>query len=150
MSDEHHKDKDSIDPSEKLKEQKESGEPIQSTDHGPGGIRMGNAKIPPFLMITYVVLALWAFGYAFTAVPLNQVSEASADGEAIFQQSCLGCHNVTNEPSVGPGLEGVSERYDNEELQEILVNGIGEMPSLPALGLNTEQIKAVKEYILEL
>ncbi|MGO4888638.1 c-type cytochrome [Anaerobacillus sp. MEB173] len=110
-------------------------------------IRMGDAKVPRFLIFTYVLLGLWAFGYALLAVPLNQVSEVSADGETIFSQSCFGCHNVTDEFKIGPGMQGVSERYSEEELQKILVNGIGEMPSLPALGLNTEQIKAVKDYI---
>ncbi|MCT8137442.1 c-type cytochrome [Anaerobacillus sp. CMMVII] len=110
-------------------------------------IRMGNAKVPRFLVITYIFLAVWAFGYLILAVPLNQVSEVAADGETIFSQSCFGCHNVTDEYKIGPGMQGVSQRYNEEELQKILLNGIGTMPSLPVLGLNTEQIKAVKEYI---
>ncbi len=110
-------------------------------------IRMGNAKVPRFLLISYCVLAIWAFGYLIMAVPLNQVAEVAADGETIFSQSCFGCHNVTDEYKIGPGMQGITERYSEEELQKILLNGIGTMPSLPNLGLNTEQIKAVKEYI---
>lgn len=110
-------------------------------------IRMGNAKVPRFLVVTYCVLAVWAFGYLILAVPLNQVAEVAADGETIFAQSCFGCHTVTDEYKIGPGMQGITERYTEEELQKVLLNGIGTMPSLPALGLNTEQIKAVKEYI---
>ncbi|MFN7251585.1 MAG: c-type cytochrome [Anaerobacillus sp.] len=113
-------------------------------------IRMGNAKVPRFLVITYCFLAIWAFAYLIMAVPLNQVSEVAADGETIFAQSCFGCHNVTDEYKIGPGMAGVGERYSEEEIQKLLLNGIGTMPSLPNLGLNTEQIKAVKEYILTL
>lgn len=113
-------------------------------------IRMGNAKVPRFLVVTYSLLIIWAFGYLMMAVPLNQVSEVAADGETVFSQSCFGCHNVTNEYKIGPGLQNVSQLYSEEELQEILLNGIGTMPSLPVLGLNTEQIKAVKEYLLTL
>lgn len=113
-------------------------------------IRMGNAKVPRFLIVTYCFLAIWAFGYALMAVPLNQVAEVAADGETIFSQSCFGCHNVTDEMKIGPGMQGIHEKYSEEELQKILLNGIGTMPSLPNLGLNTEQIKAVKEYILTL
>ncbi|RXI98484.1 cytochrome c [Anaerobacillus alkaliphilus] len=110
-------------------------------------IRMGNAKVPRFLVVTYCLLAIWAFGYLIMAVPLNQVAEVAADGETIFSQSCFGCHSVTDEYKIGPGMQGITERYNEEELQKILLNGIGTMPSLPSLGLNTEQIKAVKEYI---
>lgn len=113
-------------------------------------IRMGNAKVPRFLIVTYCLLAVWAFGYLIMAVPLNQVSEVAADGETIFSQSCFGCHAVTDEYKIGPGMAGIGERYSEEEIQKILLNGIGTMPSLPVLGLNTEQIKAVKEYILTL
>jgi mono/diheme cytochrome c family protein len=113
-------------------------------------IRMGNAKVPRFLVVTYCFLAVWAFGYLIMAVPLNQVAEVAADGETIFSQSCFGCHNVTDEYKIGPGMAGIGDRYTEEELQKLLLNGIGTMPSLPELGLNTEQIKAVKEYILTL
>lgn len=111
-------------------------------------IREGNAKVPRLLVVTYSLLAIWAFGYLIMAEPLNQVSEVAADGEAIFSQTCFGCHNVTAETKIGPGLQDVSLRYSEEEIQTILLNGIGTMPALPNLGLNTEQIKAVKDYIM--
>lgn len=144
--------------SEEPKEQHPKTEHGASTDEPPTpqvedmseDIRMGNAKVPRFLVVTYCILAVWAFGYALMAVPLNQVAEVAADGETIFSQSCFGCHNVTDEYKIGPGMQGVSDKFTEEELQKILLNGIGTMPSLPELGLNTEQIKAVKEYILTL
>lgn len=111
-------------------------------------IREGNAKVPRLLVVVYSFLAVWAFAYLIMAVPLNQVAEVSADGEVIFSQSCSGCHNVTDEYKIGPGLQDVGVRYTEEELQKILLNGLGQMPSLPSLGLNTEQIKAVKDYIM--
>ncbi|MBN6186605.1 cytochrome c [Aneurinibacillus sp. BA2021] len=116
------------------------------------GIRMANARIPRFLVITYISLAAWAIGYAILAQPVNERTKNAAgdkpvSGEAIVQQHCLGCHNLTNERLVGPGLKGVGQRLPGEQLSEVLLNGRGAMPSLPNQGLDTEQIKAVEKYL---
>lgn len=116
------------------------------------GIRMANAKIPRFLVITYITLAAWAIGYAVLAQPVNERTKNAAgdkpvNGETIVQQHCLGCHSVTNETLVGPGLQGVGQRLPGEELSKVLLNGRGAMPSLPNQGLDTEQIKAVEKYL---
>ncbi|MCF6092600.1 cytochrome c [Microaerobacter geothermalis] len=116
------------------------------------GIRMGNAKVPKFLMFVYVTLAIWGVVYALTAKPLNDRLEATQDpksinGEQIVKQTCLGCHNLTAEMKVGPGLKGVSTRLTEDQLNDVLDNGRGAMPALPTLGLNTEQINAVKGFL---
>jgi len=124
-------------------------EPLENV----GGIRMGNARVPRFLAVTYAVLALWAIVYALTATPINDRQETAQnpsgtyDGAQLFQQNCAGCHNVTNVKKVGPGLAGVSQRLSDTELDHVLRNGRGQMPALPNLGLNEDQIKAIKDYL---
>ncbi|WP_139491566.1 c-type cytochrome [Brevibacillus dissolubilis] len=124
--------------------------------HEVSGIRMGNAKVPKFLIGLYLFLGIWAVGYAFFATPINDRLEASGptgkanapyDGETIVQQNCTSCHNVTQETLVGPGLAGVSKRLTDEQLHDVLMNGRGQMPALPNLGLDTEQIREVMKYL---
>ncbi|AMA72043.1 c-type cytochrome [Aneurinibacillus thermoaerophilus] len=116
------------------------------------GIRMANARVPRFLVFTYIALAVWAIGYSVLAQPVNERTEDTAgnkpvDGKVIVQQHCLGCHHLTKERLVGPGLEGVGKRLPGEKLTEVLLNGRGAMPSLPNQGLDSEQIKAVEKYL---
>lgn len=127
--------------------------------HEVSGIRMGNAKVPKFLIAVYIVLGIWGLGYATFATPINDRLETSGpdgkknapyDGAQIFQQNCTACHNVTNEKLVGPGLAGVSKRMTDEELRHTLLNGRGQMPALPNLGLDTEQINAIFKYLKSL
>lgn len=124
-------------------------EPLENV----GGIRMGNARVPRFLAVTYAALAVWAVVYALTATPINDRQETAQnpagtyDGAQLFQQNCAGCHNVTPVNKVGPGLAGISKRMSDAELDQVLRNGRGQMPALPSLGLNEDQIKAIKEYL---
>lgn len=60
-------------------------------------------------------------------------------GAAIFDASCLACHNLTAERKVGPGLAGLFERdalpsgnpVTDENLREWIRNGGGAMPGIP-------------------
>ncbi|GEN36685.1 MULTISPECIES: c-type cytochrome [Aneurinibacillus] len=135
---------------EERREKKETTheEPLEEV----AGIRMANARVPRFLVITYVTLAAWAIGYSVLAQPVNERTEDTAgnkpvDGKTIVQQHCLGCHNLTKEALVGPGLQGVGQRLPGEKLTNVLLNGRGAMPSLPNQGLDSEQIKAVEKYL---
>lgn len=124
--------------------------------HEVSGIRMGNAKVPKFLIAVYIILGIWGLGYATFATPINDRLETSGpdgktkapyDGATIFQQNCTACHNVTKEKLVGPGLAGVSQRLTEDQIRHTLLNGRGQMPALPNLGLDAEQINAVVKYL---
>ena len=124
--------------------------------HEVSGIRMGNAKVPKFLITVYIVLGIWGLGYATFATPINDRLETSGpdgkanapyDGATLFQQNCSSCHNVTKEKLVGPGMAGVSQRLNDAELQKVLLNGRGPMPALPNLGLDTQQVEAIFRYL---
>ncbi|WP_202080738.1 c-type cytochrome [Caldalkalibacillus salinus] len=64
----------------------------------------------------------------------DQDAELVAAGEEVVHQSCIGCHGENLEGNMGPTLHGVSKKYSEEELNDILVNGIGQMPKGTAGG----------------
>ena len=41
---------------------------------------------------------------------------AEADGEQLFKQNCTACHSLGTSRLIGPGLEGVTEKYEKEWL----------------------------------
>jgi mono/diheme cytochrome c family protein len=73
-------------------------------------------------------------------------------GAGVFQQYCVGCHNLTAETKVGPGLAGIfgKEQLPNgksvseENLKEWITGGGGAMPGIP---LNDEQLAAVIAFL---
>lgn len=73
-------------------------------------------------------------------------SEAVAQGEEIVQSNCISCHGENLEGATGPSLQGVGDKYSEEELHDILVNGIGSMPG----GLASGNEDAVVQYLLTL
>lgn len=120
------------------------------------GIKMGHADIPKFLKIVYASLAAWALYYMIAAQPLDDRIEASPDttptveaGAELFAGSCAGCHAVTDERKVGPGLKNVAEKLGAEELKNILVNGRPEkgMPAPPSLGMSESQVDSLRLYL---
>lgn len=60
-------------------------------------------------------------------------------GRAAFEQNCAGCHNLTAETKVGPGLAGLfnidqlpnGEPFSEENLRFWIRNGGGGMPGIP-------------------
>ena len=41
---------------------------------------------------------------------------AQVDGEQLFKQNCTACHSLGTSRLIGPGLEGVTEKYEKEWL----------------------------------
>lgn len=119
-------------------------------------IKMGHAKIPTFLKITYGVLAAWGLFYMVTAQPVNDRTEAAPTAEPtveagadVFATSCAGCHAVTTDRKIGPGMAGVAERLGAEELEKVLHQGRPDkgMPAPPSLGINENDIKSLQLYL---
>jgi mono/diheme cytochrome c family protein len=48
--------------------------------------------------------------------------EASLDGAKIFKANCAACHSVGTNKLVGPGLQGVNEKYSREWLGKWIIN----------------------------
>lgn len=91
-----------------------------------------------------------------------QVSEAVKEGEELFAANCISCHAINGEqpsPS-GPNLKGFANRDlvagfrpNNEQwLKDWIRNPDDVKPgaTMPALGLNEEEIDALVQYLYEL
>jgi mono/diheme cytochrome c family protein len=106
-----------------------------------------------------VLLASLSTQLAWTA-PRTQ---SAADGAAVFQQSCAGCHTIGGGRQVGPDLEGVTMQRDRDwlvrfisEPGKLLAEGdpiatgllqeYGNVP-MPALGLSADHVQAVIAYL---
>ena len=71
----------------------------------------------------FIVLILTIFSCQLFA-------EDVAKGEQIFKQNCTACHMMTDAKLVGPGLKGVTDKYEKEWLikwirnsQELIASG---------------------------
>ncbi|WP_046173857.1 cytochrome c550 [Domibacillus indicus] len=69
------------------------------------------------------------------------------DPEAHYQQACIACHGSSYEGGAGPSLKGVGEKYSQEEIQDIVVNGKGSMP--PGL-VPQENAEAMAAWVAEI
>ncbi|MEC7646090.1 MAG: c-type cytochrome [Bacteroidota bacterium] len=60
----------------------------------------------------------------------NSLADDVQSGEKLFKQNCTACHSMTTARLVGPGLEGVTDKYEKEWLikwirnsQEMIASG---------------------------
>ncbi|MEE6451381.1 cytochrome c [Gottfriedia acidiceleris] len=52
-----------------------------------------------------------------------------ANGEKLFKQSCASCHGGELEGIIGPSLKKVGAKYSEKEIENIIHDGRGSMPS---------------------
>lgn len=52
-----------------------------------------------------------------------------ANGEKLFKQSCASCHGGELEGVIGPSLKKVGAKYSEKEIENIIHDGRGSMPS---------------------
>ncbi|BAQ10219.1 cytochrome C-553 [Bacillus sp. OxB-1] len=71
---------------------------------------------------------------------------ASADAEALYRKSCIGCHGANLEGASGPKLSDVGSRLSEEEIRTIILEGKGNMP--PGL-LKGEEADVVAKWLAE-
>ncbi|WP_241154356.1 cytochrome c551 [Staphylospora marina] len=57
----------------------------------------------------------------------GQVAEAGV--EEVYQQSCASCHGLSLEGGIGPSLEKVGSKLNEEQILEVITKGRGQMPS---------------------
>lgn len=111
---------------------------------------MNRNPIIPFVLIMVVgVVAMFLISFKGVGDHKDLVAElegggesteetASATPEELYQKSCIGCHGQQYEGGVGPALTGVGDHLSEEEIVDILTNGIGSMPGGLAAGKEAE------------
>jgi mono/diheme cytochrome c family protein len=68
---------------------------------------------------------LWVFTLFFLLINFSATESASAqpDGQKLFKQNCASCHSITQTKLVGPGLQGVTDRWpDRDKLRAWIRN----------------------------
>ncbi len=130
-----------MDGKEKHLEKKDSGH-----EEEVAGIRVGHKKVPKLLIVVYIVLGIWAIGYAVFApgkLAVSQTSEVSAQkGQQIVEGTCFNCHAT----GAAPVLEGVTDRLKDDEIRHILKNGRNTMPALGDR-YNKKEIDQILAYL---
>jgi mono/diheme cytochrome c family protein len=88
--------------------------------------------------------------------------QTAADGQAIFDQKCTGCHTVGGGKLVGPDLQDVTKRQDPQWIKNFISNPAQMIASdpaakalfqqynnltMPTLGLTPQEIDALVAYL---
>lgn len=68
-------------------------------------------------------------------------------GAEIYAQNCLACHGDNLEGNIGPDLTLVGDRFSEDEIKDIALNGIGNMPA--DLIRHEEDAEVLAEWLSE-
>jgi len=126
-------------------------------DNGPGR-RPPQRPIAVAMMLLGLASVMWLTYESASAVDWKQLAEENQPippsdiaidqdhpGYAIYENSCLGCHGDSLEGASGPALIGID--FDADEIAEISVDGIGDMP--PGMFTGTdEELEQLVDFIL--
>ncbi|MDH4618288.1 cytochrome c551 [Brevibacillus sp. AY1] len=66
----------------------------------------------------------------------------AATAEALYKNTCAGCHGQTLEGAVGPNLQKVGGTLSKDQILEVLKNGKGSMPPGLVKGDDAETLAA--------
>ena len=78
-------------------------------------------KLPIFLILFLLVFSLPAQEVTDEVTQEVYTGDVEA-GEKLFKQNCTACHMITDARLVGPGLQGVTEKYEKEWLVKWIRN----------------------------
>lgn len=83
--------------------------------------------------------------------PTEQAEEggetAEADGEDVFQNNCAMCHGADLASGSAPDLTQIGSKYSQEEIADIVQNGIGGMPAQSQV--QGAELDALTEWLSE-
>nr|WP_223155026.1 menaquinol-cytochrome c reductase cytochrome b/c subunit [Alkalibacillus aidingensis] len=128
-------------------------------DRGPGR-RPSKRPIATGMMLIGVIATIWLTYESVAAVDWDERAEYSVEnavehevdeshpGYETFVNNCMSCHggNLEGEPGLGPDLLDLP--HTAEVLQEIAVEGIGDMP--PGMFDGTdEELEQLADFIIE-
>lgn len=104
------------------------------------------------------------FHFFFVATFLSgTLAFSQPDGQQLFKSKCSSCHTITDKKLIGPGLQGVNDKYDREWLLQWIRNNVefqkenalarqvfeenGKLPMNTFPELKDEDIIAILDYI---
>lgn len=67
---------------------------------------------------------------------------SAANGEKLFKQSCASCHGGELEGIIGPSLKKVGVKYSEKDIEKIIHDGRGSMPSGVLQGNDAKSVAA--------
>ena len=70
---------------------------------------------------------------------------SDVDGQALYEDQCASCHSKDGSGGFGPSLQGIQDRFSEEEEADIIANGQGSMPGFSG-DLSAEEIAAIVAY----
>src|SRR5690242_8812391 len=70
---------------------------------------------------------------------------STLSGQELYGQSCASCHGGDLRSGYAPDLDKIGDKYSAEEIEDIIVNGIGQMPKGVLKG---EDAKKVSEWLM--
>ncbi len=73
--------------------------------------------------------------------------EAGGGAEAIYANSCAACHGDDLSGGVGPDLNSVGASLSAEEIQDIILNGMGDMPPV---SVSEDEAAELAEWLSEM
>ena len=103
------------------------------------------AAIAIVAIIAMVSLSYYGVNQAQQAAAGPDVTEMNPE-DLYASKGCTGCHGGNLEGGVGPALTGVGERLSVEEIQNVVVNGRGQMPAGLA---STEEAEVLANWLIE-
>lgn len=93
------------------------------------------------------------------------LSEAAKEGKTIFKINCAQCHLMSKEDLIGPGMKGVTEKYDQEWLIAFIKNSQAMIAAgdekaiavyekyyktvMPSFSFNEEEVNQLLAYLKE-
>jgi quinoprotein glucose dehydrogenase len=116
-----------------------------------GGGEWGGAGYDPTTGIMYVNANEMPWILTMVDVVDEGPQDLLAMGKNVYQSNCMGCHGAnlqgTNFHGNAPELVNVKQRLDRDQLQTIVKEGRGSMPSFAFLQDN--QLEAVTAFLLD-
>ncbi|WP_163539609.1 cytochrome c550 [Gracilibacillus sp. YIM 98692] len=113
-----------------------------------------NPIIPFALIASLGILAM----IVLSVVGLNEQDKIAGEGEEendvvlddpeAIAESCIGCHGGDLEGASGPSLQQVGSKYSQEEIYEIIMNGI-EGTNMPGGLVESEEAEVLSEWLAE-
>lgn len=76
----------------------------------------------------------------------EKATDQPKDGEGLYNKSCLNCHGADLKGTAGPPVTNMSEKYSEQELLDLINNGVGMMPGNL---LTEEEAEIVTKWLME-